>query len=58
MTKGHNKHHKSNDPHLEDKTKGQSRHLTNKEKKKQNEPHGRSADPDPSKGTKGQNAIE
>jgi hypothetical protein len=55
MTKGHNKG-ETNDRDPQNKGQGQDRHLTNKKKEKAPD-HGRNPDPDPSEGTKGQNAI-
>lgn len=56
MTKGHNQG-KTNDVDPENKTKGQDRHLTDSQKKKENDKEGRNPDSDPSGGTKGKNSI-
>ncbi|MFN3404819.1 MAG: hypothetical protein ACK40G_12025 [Cytophagaceae bacterium] len=54
MTKGHNKgKNNSNRPAM----KGQDRHLTNKEKKKELAGKGRNAEEDQSYGRKGKNSI-
>lgn len=56
MTKGHNQG-KTNDVDPENKTLGQDRHLSNKDKERKNDKEGRSPEKDPSGGTKGQNSI-
>ena len=53
MTKGHNKlDNNTNDIDQENKTKGQTRSLSNKDRERKNDREGRSPEEDPSNGTK------
>lgn len=53
MTKGHNKlENNTNDIDQENKTPGQDRHLTKKDRKRENDREGRSPEEDPSNGRK------
>jgi hypothetical protein len=61
MTKGHNKGHVNEVDEEKKTSKGQDRHLTNKQKEREQEKEGsgegRRSDPDPSDGRKGNNNV-
>ncbi|MFP4091480.1 MAG: hypothetical protein ACLFUB_03710 [Cyclobacteriaceae bacterium] len=59
MTKGHNKGHVNEVDEEKKTSKGQNRHLTNKQKEREQEGsgEGRRSDPDPSDGRKGKNNV-
>ncbi len=60
MTKGHNKlDNSTNDIDQENKTQGQDRHLSKKDRKRENNRSGRNEEEDPSQGTKkNSNAVD